>query len=70
MGESIGCLSKGGVTIGTIDPGFVRLDQLDICQNTHVGNKREIETRRDQADLGVFTSFVVPIVEKNKGFLN
>jgi hypothetical protein len=68
MGESIGHLSKGGVTVRTIDPGPVGLDQLDICQNTHVRIDWEVETRRDQADLGVFTSFVVPIVEKNKGF--
>jgi len=51
MGESIGHLSKGGVTVRAIDPGFVKLDQLDICQNTHVGSDWEVETRSSQADL-------------------
>jgi len=51
MGESIGCLSKGGVTVRTIDPGPVKLDQLDIRQNTHVRIDWEVETRNTQADL-------------------
>jgi hypothetical protein len=45
-------LSKGGVTVGTIDPGPVKLDQLDICQNTHVGSDWEVETKEQPGKLG------------------
>jgi hypothetical protein len=38
--------------MGTIDPGLVKLDQLDKCQTTHVRIDWEVETRNTQADLG------------------